>query len=237
MNYLAYSSILVIISCAITSFLLFTKSQDNKAGIIWGLFCFMGSMWGIGVFIVSTTKDYPTAILGWQIANIATIAAPVIHHHFVLAYLKIKKSLQLFILYSLALGFVILNFTKPHLYLGELKFVFNEFFYIYWPNNKNITYLIMYWGEYWALLLYSFTLLLIAYCKSEGAAKNRLKYIILGSTVAWIGTHHDFLPAFGFDTYPYLNITLGIFPFIISYAVIRPQVLDINIVFNRSLVS
>ncbi len=236
MNYLAYSSLLIVLSCAITSFLLFTRSKGNKAGIIWGLFCFLGTTWGIGVLIVSTTQNIQTAVLGWQIANIATIIAPVIHHHFVLAYLNLNKRVQLIVLYSLVFSLTILNFIKPELYFGELKFMFNEFYYIYWPNDKNPSYLWMYWGEYWALLLYSFTLLLNAYRKAEGVYKNRLKYIIFGSTVAWVGTHHDFLPAFGFDTYPYLNITLGIFPFIISYAVIRHRVLDINIVIKRSLI-
>ena len=236
MSYLAISSIFSFVTClGLGLFLLFQK-PNNKPAFIWGILCVFASTWHIGLYIAATTKDYDTAFLGFQIANIGTIMGPIVHHHFVCAYLNLKKKLQLSLFYIFATIAIFINFYDPILFIGELKYLFNELYYIYWLTDKTLAYIIMFLLEYSFLLFYSFYLLAKSLKNQNKKDKNQTKFIIFGSFVGWLGGLSDFIPTFGIEIYPHLDILLGVFPLIIGYSIIKHKALNLNIVIRRGLV-
>lgn len=236
MNFFAISSLLIVITCSISSVFLFKESKRNIAILVWGFVTVLATIWGIGAVIFSTTTDYNTALKGWQIGAIASILAPMVHHHFVLAYLNAIRKKTLYLLYTYGLIAVIYELLYPHYFFGRLEYIFNEFYFISFFQLNNLPYFVHYILAHNVLLLYSFILLIKAYKKSEKNAQNRHKYMILGSGIGWIGTHGDFLTSIIHSYYPYTNILLAIFPLVITYAIIRHQLLDIKIVIKKSLV-
>ncbi len=216
--------------------LFFPRHNNRKTILIWGFISFLCTFWGIGVLIVSLTHQLKMAILGWQIAGIAVIFAPVAHHHFVLAYIESKSKKQLIILYIIAAIILFINFFFRNLFIPDFKIRFGDFYYIDWLPHKSVIYLFMYISFYWILLLYSFSLLLIHFKFCPNEKRNQLKYIMLGSILIWIGAHGDFPLVFGYALYPYSNFLFTLGCLTIGYGVIRHQAFDIEVVFQRSLV-
>ena len=235
MNYLFLSALFSLLTEFSLATYLLLKHRNNKPALVWGILCLGSSCFHVGLLIISSTASLEKSLFGWQIANIGTILGPIIHHHFVCTYLKLKKRSQLFIFYSIGLLLLYINFIHPNQYLGSLIYIFDQFYYPTLTDPKPI-YITMYILEYWVLLLYSFYLLIKALLTSRGSEKNRLKYIIIGSGIGWIGGHSCLVTYLNQNIYPYGDILLGIFPLIIAYAIIRHQILNINFVFRKSLI-
>jgi len=236
MNFFLFSSILIVITCSVGSMLLFRESKRNKGILIWGFVNVIATLWGIGAIIFSTTTNYNQAVIGWQLSCTAGIFAPLIHHHFVLAYLNKIHRRVLFLLYTYGMIALIYNIFFPEYFFGQLKFIFNEFYFISFFQWNNLPYFIHYVLATNILLMYSFTLLIKAYKNSANETQNRHKYMILGSSIGWLGTHGDYFSSIFNNFYPYLNILLAFFPIVITYAIIRHQLLDIKFVIKKSIV-
>ena len=234
LNLYAISSIFVTTTCFAMTILSFVKGRRKKQDYIWILFCLMATIWGVGGFGFSTSKTYEKAYFYWQIANICTIFAPTFYSHFIFNLLELKKKRFLFFLYGSSIFFIGLVFFFPKIFLGDLRFVFNEFYIVSWPARKNVLYISFYVFYYWVLLFYDWQLLMQSYRHESGIKREQIKYIMLGSLFGWVGGHGIFPAVFGFNIYPFSNFLIGIYPLIITYAIIRYRLLDIKIAITRA---
>ncbi len=238
MNLFSFSSLIVIISSLILIVLVLIKGKDKRLSYVWALFCFFIALWGVGGFGFSTAKLPDKAFFWWQIAHIGIIFTPVVYYHFVYAFLKLKQryaKLLLILAYTIGIAFTVINFLPRHdLFLGDVRFSFNEFYLHYWPIKKNILYLVFYIFFYWIFLTYSFALLILQFIHSKGVVRNQIKYFILASVIGWLGPHGVYSSVFGSPMYPFSNIFLAIYPFIITYAVIKYRLLDIRLAITRA---
>ncbi len=234
MNYFSVTSILIVISNIGMATLLFLHSKGKKANVIFGIFCLVVSIWGIGGFFYSTAHQVENAYRAWQIANICAIFVPVVFYHFVDVYLGIKNRIFLRFLYAIAFSLLFINFFYKKIFIGELSIFFNQFYYIDWIKSKNPLYLIFYISFYWVLLCYTFFLTINRFKTTNGAQRNQLKYIILGMLVGFLGGHSCFPPVFGWKIYPYLNILIAIYPLIFGYAIVKYRLMDITLVLTRT---
>lgn len=236
MNFFAFTSILIVITSFTLAIVLLVSSHRPKENVVWAYFCFMVSIWGLGGYFGSVSHSPQTALFWWQIANIGSIFCPVVFYHFILEYLKLRKGVLFFGAYLLAFIFLYTNLFHSNLFIGELTYIYNEFYYMDWVKNKNPIYLIFYVLFYWVLLLYSFILLLKKFFVSTGMRSDQMKYFILGMTIGWIGGHADFLIIFGINVYPFSNILIAIYPIILGYAMSRYQLMDIKIAVTRAAI-
>jgi signal transduction histidine kinase len=65
--------------------------------------------------------------------------------------------------------------------------------------------------------------------------KNRKKYLLIALLIAYISVE-DFIPVYGFNLYPFAYVPTIICMLIITYAIIRHQLMDINIVIRKTAV-
>lgn len=214
---------------------LISQHRKNSVAYIWGLLCLSSSTFHIGLIIFSNTNILNKAVTGWQIANLGAILGPIIHHHFVCNYLNLRKSGQIIFLYALAIVLILVNIMYPMYFLGSLVLAFDTMYYTNRHTASHL-YTFMYVFEYWFLLLYSFILLVGAYKKSESDSRRQLKYVIIGSSIGWLGAHSYFIPYINSEIYPYGGFLLGIFPVIISYAILRFRILNIHLIIHNSLI-
>jgi signal transduction histidine kinase len=63
-----------------------------------------------------------------------------------------------------------------------------------------------------------------------------MKYVVVGMLIGWIGAECMFLPAFRIDIYPVANFLIVGYTIIITYAIIRHRLMDINIVIQKSFI-
>lgn len=236
MNPFTLSSILICLSTGSLAIFVLWKGKDRKISIIFALFCICGSIWGVGGYISSTTSSKETALLGWQISYIGAILVPIFYSHFIFTFLRLNKKYLLIFLYSLAGIFLGFNFFAPSLFLGELKFVFNQFYYVDWLKGKSLNYLSFCIIFYLILLNYLLFLLIKHYQHVQGIKREQIKYIIVASIIGLLGPYGDKLLTFGINIYPYSNFLIAIFPFIIAYAIVKHQLMDINVVIKKGLI-
>ena len=137
-------------------------------------------------------------------------------------------------LYILGGIFLVLNLFFPQkVFVGGVRFVFNQFFYSDWYVYRSPIYLVFYVLFYWILLFYSFFLLTFSYKNSYGVVRNQLKYFILASIVAWTGPVFMWPLEFRINIYPYSNFLIAFYPLIIAYAIIKYHLMDIHVVITR----
>ncbi|MDD2689039.1 MAG: ATP-binding protein [Candidatus Omnitrophica bacterium] len=240
MNFLTISSILVVIAAVFLSIFIILTSKKSSIGILWAFFCITPALWGIGTCINSVLpkSEYDIALFWWQFAYTGTIMAPVIFTHFIYKFLNLKKkmSFHLSCLYLLGGIFLFFNwYNNSRFFLGNLRFVFNQFYWVDWIKYKNPVWIIFYIGFYWLLLGYSFLLLIKAYKTiTDNIRRNQIKYFILGSIFGWLGTESMFLIPFHIDIYPFFNLSLAFYTIIFAYAIIKYRLMDIKIAITRA---
>ena len=235
-NIFRISGIVITISSMLMAILLFLKGSQ-KVTRLWGCLCILTIFWGFGAYKFSSTTNYESALFWWQIAYICVIFTPVLYYHFVYAFLNLsKKFYKTILILAYCFGFIFLVFDLFYreIFIKHLRFVFNQFYWHDLTKTKSLISLIFYISFYWFLLGFSFFLIVLAYSKSTGLSRNQLKYFVLGSIVGWLGPHGDYLIAFGFNIYPYLNFLIAVYLFIFSYAIIKYRLMDIKIAITRT---
>ena len=155
----------------------------------------------------------------------------VLSYHFVIAYLNIRKRpWVLYLFYSLSALF--LYFVYANKMIGGIHY------YACGPYAKS--------GKYHStFILYmlseSFYTLYLLYDQYKhrddmtSQEVQRVKYVFL----AWILGHFallNFLPVYGINIFPLGNFFMGSLILLLSYAILRHQLLDINVIIKKTLV-
>ncbi|MHA1660370.1 MAG: histidine kinase dimerization/phospho-acceptor domain-containing protein, partial [Promethearchaeota archaeon] len=232
MNPFALSGLLIAISSFSFGIFVFIKGHRSKANVVWSIFVFTVGIWGIGGFLVGTTKDAEIAIIWWRIAHIGIIFIPILFWHYVGIFLNIINKREMIILYSIGLAFLFFNlFTN--LFINNARLVFDSFYY-----DSPPTFLYVIFTFFWITgIIYPHYRLLRQYYIERGIKKQQIKYFFLATAIGFTGGLTSFLPVFKIDIYPYLNFTVPLYPIIMSYAIVKYELLNIRVFGARILIS
>jgi len=158
-NLFAISSIFVIISNLSMAILFFIHRKKSLSVFLWSILCIVVSTWGIGGLIFSTTKSYDLAMQGFKFSYIGPVMTPAIFFHFVCVHANLGKRKEIIFWYLYCTFILVLNFFAEHLFLCDLTFVYNEFYWHDWFKQKSIVYLLYFIPV--TLFLLSYTIFLI----------------------------------------------------------------------------
>ncbi len=233
MTYFALSNLVIIATNLPMAIFLFLNSQRKSAGERLAFLCIAAVVWGLGSFQYSTAKSADDAIRWWQVANVGSIFSTVFFYYFIVRFLNLHKPKLNFVINFFVCLSLFLNFFVPGTFIGEVRFVFEQMYYLYWPIDQFSVYLAYYIGFFFILLFYSFYLLVQNYLQAVMARKQQMKYLLLGMATGFIGCHACFVPVFGFDIYPYLNILIAFYTIPIGYAIAKYRFLDTSFVLTR----
>lgn len=237
MNLFSFACISVVLATLLLATFLFLKSKGAKTPNLLGYICIAAAIWSFGGFMLSITpKDqYKTALFWWQFAYIGVMSAPPLFFHFIQQFLNLKhKNFRIFVYIILAIFLFFNWYDNSKLFLGELSFVYNQFYWVDWFKKKIILWLIFYIGFWYLLVGYSFFLLIRAYRYSSGLFRNQLKYFIGGSIIGWIGGETMFFTALRIYIYPVTNGLIAIYPAIFAYAILKYRLMDIRVAVTRA---
>ncbi len=217
----------------------FLKGGGSKATRLWAIFTACVAVYGFGAFMASGAADYNAAFRWWQFSYMGVIMLPVLFMHFVYDFLGVPKSRMLRVIYMLTAGIWLVNLFFPKLFVGHVKLLFTDSrwfapaWWIYPPGPLHIFHTLFLYG---GLLSYLLFRLIATYRKVSGVKRTQIGYFFVAMALGFIGGGTSYLPCFGINVYPVLNITVPLYTFIIAYAIVRHNLMDIGVIVRKTIV-
>jgi signal transduction histidine kinase len=83
------------------------------------------------------------------------------------------------------------------------------------------------------IIAYGHYILIKYFRKSEGQTRNQIKYLLFATVSGFFGAITTFLPVFNIKVFPFGLYFVSVYVVIISYAIAKHRLMDINIVFKK----
>lgn len=221
------SSLLIIATVFPLGLFVFLQNRKQWTNRIWFLYSISLTMWGVFGFFIGTTENSFHALWYWRIAmGLGIIWMPVLFYHFAYLYAPWNEKKRLVTAYVITFLLAISAFTP--FYIPDVRIAFDSIFYAI-PGFS--FYVLTLW---WFLLTgYSHSKLLKSAKNMPQERQKQIKYFIFASFIGYIGGLHDFAIIYGFPIYPWSNFLIVIYPFIMTYAMIKHGLFDIFLIIKK----
>ncbi|MBU0687318.1 MAG: hypothetical protein KKB81_05645 [Candidatus Margulisbacteria bacterium] len=214
---------LVLLGC-----LVFIIKRDN-INFAFMLLTLSAAIWQIGTFSTLCAKSAELAFFWTQFSYIGVTFIPITMLHFVMLFIKDKRSTKFIIGTYLIAAPLFIILTYMNIFLDGV----NKFPWGYW--FKATPFHPLYITAYSSLFFINLLLLYRAYLKNVGKEKERIKYLLLALLISYGGAI-DYLAVYGINIYPIGFLFVIFCLVIISFAIIRHRLMDINVVIKKGLV-
>jgi signal transduction histidine kinase len=214
----------------IFSLFVFIKNRSNIHFAVFGTTIFI---WLFASSIAYASQAEQQALFWFKISYIGIIFIAATFYSFIFNLLGKRQNKIIFLNYAISLFFVFLLFYSEYLINGLYKYSWG-----YYPKASTVAHpiFLLFFNLLFIIAITSVFLSLWSKTgRLSASAKNRLKYVSIGSIFGTFGDW-DFLPNYGINIYPYGFIFMVILVAIYSYAIIRYRFMDINVVFKKTLV-
>jgi len=185
--------------------------------------------WGLACFFVGIAQSEETAIIAWKFSISAGMIIAVTFYHMVIIFCNIHRSNLLRIFYAVALLYVFFYLTTD-VFVNKLRIFYGVY---YSQSNLMFSISFIFWS---VVVIASFFELIMDYTRNNDNKRLHRKYMFFGYLIGFVGGTSVNLPIFGIDIMPYGNILIPLYCVIITYAVFKHKLMDINIVIQKGLV-
>ena len=228
MNLLALSSLLTISTCLILFFIVLYFGKE-KIHRLWAVFNIVVATWGTGTFLAGMAKSPESSLLAWRIAIIGGIFLGVFFFHMVCVYGDLKRKKTIIFAYSQAVIFAVISLTTK-IPFPDWQIIFNTYSYPV-PNIGYAT-ILVFWFIFVALGFYELSKI---YKKSNGFKRLQSFYLLFGFLIGFTGGASVNFPILGINIYPAGNFTIPIYALMITYAILKYQLLDIRVIIKKAV--
>lgn len=233
MNHLAISGLLVFATSLCSAVFVLSKGPKRDISFTWGLFSLSVACWGLGLFKGFITGTEHIALFWGRFLNLSAIFIAIFFFHFVLCFtnnLKHKK-IELLFYYLILVSIFFISIIYPKTFVSNVRPVLS---FKYYPAPGFLYYiftaLFVYLETYGVILLFKDLRI------SSGTRKNQIKYLLMGVFVGFAGGSSTFFPIFKIPIYPLGTYLVIIYVGTVAYAIVRHQLMDIEIVIKKTLV-
>ncbi len=218
-------------TCFILLFIVLKLGRTNLHKV-WSLFNLSLIIWGVSAFYIGGAIDRESAMLWWKFAHVGIIFIPIFFFNVIYLLCDLKQKMYLGFIYLQGAFFLLLNvFSFEGDFISDMRFAFDSFYYLV-PGSLYNIFLVL-WV---AIVSYGVAVLFVTYRKSIGIKKNQIAYFLGGITIGFSGGLTNFLPVYNIDIYPLGNFAIPIYCVVATYAMLRYRLMDINLVFRKSMV-
>lgn len=209
------------------------QNKNNKINRLFFYLCISVFIWTIGYSVMYATKNPRVAVMAARAGYFGVVFIPVFVFHFISEFLKLKT--PKFIVASIyALGglFFLFNFTDKF-----IDGVYTYFWGFYPTVGPWYKYYIIFFAAVftWSVIVLFKNLRSNVRGKINIRTQNQIKYLLFAFMFAATSLV-DYIQNYGIEIYPWGYISaLGWIVFI-SIAIIRHQLMDIEVIIKKTLV-
>lgn len=236
MNPLAFATY----STAITTFLIglfvYLKNRRSALNRIFFFYSSAIAVWALFSASHTIATDQGISLFYAKISHLAVPLIPVLFFHFVLIFFEQEKIQKrrwlLFSIYGIAFLIAGITFMTDLVIRG----VRSKLDFPYFMDAGPLYFVVI--AFFSALAFAGLMFIYTAIFKSSGRRKTQLLYLFWGSLVGYIFGSSNFFPVYNLDYFPYPYGSFGItfYVFIMAYAIVKHQLLEIEFIVRRTIV-
>jgi signal transduction histidine kinase len=209
----------------------YLKDRKNIVNINYFLSNFSIALWAFGFAMAITAPDKTMGLFWIRFLNVGAILVPLFFLHFVFSLLKIYRQKKALVIstYIISFLFLILNYTP--LYTQDVApiMIFKSWAV---PGPLYPLFIIM----FFSYIVYASYTLFKGLQLASPAEKNQLRYVAAASIIGFVGGSTTFFPAFNINLYPFGTLFVSLNALIISYAIIKHRLMDIEFVIRKGVI-
>lgn len=207
------------------------KRPRGRLNQVWAFLSLCLAVWSFGTFALYLSSDSGTALFWLKLYNFGVVLIPAAFLHFVLALTEDKTRSAGYLLvgaYSVSVLFFGLGFTP--LFNAAVRHHPWGYYPVTGPVNP------LFDALFAGFLCLSAYKLIAKFRRSGGRRRNQYKYVFVAAIIGFGGGATNFLPLYGATIYPVGHIAIIFTGVIISLAIVKYQLMDINLVIRKSVV-
>ena len=230
LNYYALSGLFNFIILFALSIFVFSKNPKSRTNQTSSLWTFTVAAWSLFYFLwLSAEKSYQAEFY-LRILMLFVIFIPSAFTHFILTFLKLDFNKRI-------------NFGN---YLISFLLAFTVYTQLF-ANDIGPFLVFPYWLKprlffhihsihFFANIIYSHFLMLRSIRHNSGVFKNQILYVFIGTVIGYSAGEMNYLTWYRIPIPPFLNPLVSIYVAFVSYAIVRHQLMDIEVLIKKSLV-
>ena len=225
-----------IISCVIAGSMslflgifVFLKNKRSIVNRLCMLANFGVSLWCWSLFGREMSFEKSYALFFIRLSYVGVISIPPIFLHFITSVIDQVNYRVILTAYAVSFIFQIFNLTP--FFIKDAGPILS-FRYYGIPGIIYPFFIII----FVSIIIYAHYLLIKYFKNSEGHKRNQIKYLLLASLIGFIGGGTGFLPNLNIEIFPFGFYFLSIYVLLLSYAITKYRLMDINIVFKKGTV-
>jgi hypothetical protein len=232
-DYRTTSLITAIISISLGVFV-FSKNTKSTINRTWLALSCCVSVWSFGIFALHGSSDATRALFWIHFMYVGAIFVPPFFLHLIFSLLEEKRSTRdiriLIIFYSIGIIFLISNLSGAMFVKGVKPTL--GFKYFTDPGVLFPSYGMFFLGT----ATYALFKIIKVYPSVSGVKRNQLKYIFITTIAGFGGALSTMLPMLHIKTPPFGYYLILLYTLIVSYAIVKHQLMDISIVIKKGMV-
>ena len=207
----------------LASFIYFRSPKDPRHWTF-GLFGISTAIWSFGYFAWQISDSEIYALFYLRLLMAGAIFIPITFLHHVLYLLQKEIPWKNVIKWNYMVGGLFLAFDATPLYIQSVRPIS---LFPYWGVPGIAFHFCLVWWI--ALVVVAHVLLGQAYRKKRGLPRRQILYLLIGSTIGYIGGATNYPLWYGIEIIPYGTVGFGIYISIVAYTLLRFHWLDYSV--------
>ncbi|MBN2452746.1 MAG: GAF domain-containing protein [Candidatus Omnitrophica bacterium] len=231
LSYYAITGLVNFLTSACLGFFIYSKNTMARVNKTFAFFCLTVAQWSLCYFIWLSVKDIGVAKFCLRTCMIGVVFMPVVFTHFILCLLNHKINKKILYLNYLV-GVIIAGTIYSPLYATDFKP-----FLVFPCWGKAGIIFPLHLAHFFINIIYSHYLMIVAINRTDSPIiKKQIMYVFIGTIIGYFGGIANYLCWYRIPIPPVSNILVSVYVAFVAYAIIRHQLLDIEIIIKKTLV-
>jgi len=231
MTYLALTGMLNFLACISLGIFVFLKNKRNIQNIVYFWLNASVALYSLGYFFWQIAEPKNMAVFWFKILVTGFILISLAYLFFVFVFLNIfeqqKRSLAICAL--LNIYFIAANIHGDLYHNFVTKYNFG-----YWPEPTTLfNFYLLFW---FFQCFYGFFFLVKNANIGSSRRKMQIRYFTLAAIVGFFGGANNWPLWYGLKFPPYANILISVYIGIVAYAIVKHQLMDIEVIVKKTLI-